>query len=169
MSLSWLHNCSSLAEVPCSKSPLSRFQTESWTDDAREQKENKMGEQIGTGASGVHTTIGCLVFPTWIVSLGSSSWQVGRLMSSFDPMAVAIDWLDAYRDVDLSIVDLYSADAVLECGCNGETLITGKAALMSTGGAGSRRSRQVCLSACRYRARSSWCRTPFPTVSCKRT
>ena len=55
--------------------------------------------------------------------------QAGRIMSSFDPMAVAIDWLDAYRDADLSIVDLYSADAVLECGCNGETLITGKAAL----------------------------------------
>jgi hypothetical protein len=50
-------------------------------------------------------------------------------MSSFDPMAVAIDWLDAYRDADLSIVDLYSTDAVLECGCNGETVITGKAAL----------------------------------------
>jgi hypothetical protein len=50
-------------------------------------------------------------------------------MSSFDPMAAAINWLDAYRDADLSIVDLYSADAMLECGCNGETLITGKAAL----------------------------------------
>ena len=50
-------------------------------------------------------------------------------MSSFDPMAAAIDWLDAYRAADLSIVDLYSPDAVLECGCNGDTTVTGRVAL----------------------------------------
>ena len=51
------------------------------------------------------------------------------MMRSFDPMAAAIDWLDAYRAADLSIVDLYSPTAVLECGCDAYTLISGKAAL----------------------------------------
>lgn len=50
-------------------------------------------------------------------------------MSSFDPMAAAINWLDAYRDGDLSIVDLYSPSAVLECGCNGDAMVTGRNAL----------------------------------------
>ncbi|WP_156795502.1 hypothetical protein [Bradyrhizobium icense] len=35
-------------------------------------------------------------------------------MSTVDPMAVAIDWLDAYRAASLSIVDLYASDAALE-------------------------------------------------------
>lgn len=30
---------------------------------------------------------------------------------SFDPMAEAIDWLDAYRAGDISIVDMYADDA----------------------------------------------------------
>ena len=34
-------------------------------------------------------------------------------MNSFDPMAAAVDWLDAYRANDLSIVELYAADASL--------------------------------------------------------
>ena len=51
-------------------------------------------------------------------------------MSSFDPMAAAIDWLDAYRAADLSIVDLYAADAALACNCDGDTLLTGKAAFI---------------------------------------
>ena len=50
-------------------------------------------------------------------------------MSSFDPMAAAIDWLDAYRAADLSIVDLFSSDAVLECGCHSDTMVTGRDAL----------------------------------------
>jgi ketosteroid isomerase-like protein len=37
-------------------------------------------------------------------------------MSSFNPMAAALDWLDAYRAADLSIVDMYAPNAVLECG-----------------------------------------------------
>jgi hypothetical protein len=36
---------------------------------------------------------------------------------AFDPMAVAIDWLDAYRAASISIVDLYADDGSLECGC----------------------------------------------------
>jgi hypothetical protein len=52
-------------------------------------------------------------------------------MSSFDPMAAAINWLDAYRDADLSIVDLYSPDAVLECGCDGHHLVTSRDALVA--------------------------------------
>jgi hypothetical protein len=50
-------------------------------------------------------------------------------MSSFDPMATAVDWLDAYRSATLSIVDLYAPDAALECGCNGQTTVTGRSAL----------------------------------------
>lgn len=50
-------------------------------------------------------------------------------MSSFDPMAAAVDWLDAYRANDLSIVDLYAPDASLECGCNGRDTVIGRAAL----------------------------------------
>jgi hypothetical protein len=49
-------------------------------------------------------------------------------MSSFDPMAAAIDWLDAYRASDLSIADLYSVSAALEC-CNGQATVVGRAAI----------------------------------------
>jgi hypothetical protein len=52
-------------------------------------------------------------------------------MSSFDPMAAAIDWLDAYRDANLSIVDFYSPDAVLECSCDGPRLVTSRGALVT--------------------------------------
>jgi hypothetical protein len=51
-------------------------------------------------------------------------------VSSFDPMAAAIDWLDAYRDANLSIVELYSPDAVVECGCDGDLLVTSRTALI---------------------------------------
>jgi hypothetical protein len=51
-------------------------------------------------------------------------------MSSFDPMAAAVDWFDAYRAATLSIVDLYAPDAVLECGCNGQATVIGRSALI---------------------------------------
>ncbi|QIO37210.2 MULTISPECIES: nuclear transport factor 2 family protein [Bradyrhizobium] len=48
---------------------------------------------------------------------------------SFDPMAAAIDWLDAYRAGDIeAILELYAEDAVVHCGCSGAT-ITGRKAL----------------------------------------
>jgi hypothetical protein len=50
-------------------------------------------------------------------------------MSSFDPMAAAIDWLDAYRAGALSIVDLYADDACLECACAGTKELYGRAAI----------------------------------------
>jgi ketosteroid isomerase-like protein len=50
-------------------------------------------------------------------------------MSSVDPMAAAIDWLDAYRAASLSIVDLYATDAVLACDCDGPKTIQGHAAI----------------------------------------
>src|SRR5918999_4417769 len=50
-------------------------------------------------------------------------------MSSFDPMAAAIDWLDAYRAGSLSIVDMYDEAAALECGCNGQTTLCGRTAI----------------------------------------
>jgi hypothetical protein len=42
---------------------------------------------------------------------------------SFDPMARAIDWLDAYRAADISIVSLYADDAAIECACERATFI----------------------------------------------
>lgn len=49
---------------------------------------------------------------------------------SFDPMAVAVDWLDAYRAGDLeTIMELHAEDAVVHCGCSGAQTITGREAL----------------------------------------
>jgi ketosteroid isomerase-like protein len=49
---------------------------------------------------------------------------------SFDPMAVAVDWLDAYRAGDIdAILELYAEDAVVHCGCAGGQTITGREAL----------------------------------------
>jgi hypothetical protein len=49
---------------------------------------------------------------------------------SFDPMAVAVDWLDAYRAGDIeAILELHAEDAVVHCGCAGSQTITGREAL----------------------------------------
>ncbi|WFU14393.1 nuclear transport factor 2 family protein [Bradyrhizobium sp. CB3481] len=41
-------------------------------------------------------------------------------------MAVAVDWLDAYRAARINqIVGMYSPDAVIECACEGRKIITG--------------------------------------------
>ena len=50
-------------------------------------------------------------------------------MSTFDPMAASIDWLDADREASLSVVDLYASDAVVECGCGGIKGICGRTAI----------------------------------------
>jgi hypothetical protein len=51
---------------------------------------------------------------------------------TFDAMAVAVDWLDAYRAEDIdAIVKMYSEDAVIECGCGGETTIVGRNGLQA--------------------------------------
>jgi hypothetical protein len=50
-------------------------------------------------------------------------------MSSFDPMAAAIAWFDAYRAASPSIVDLYAETAALECGCRGQKVICGREAI----------------------------------------
>jgi hypothetical protein len=50
-------------------------------------------------------------------------------MSSFDPMATAIDWLDCYRAADPSILDLYAPDAALECACDGAKTLIGRSAI----------------------------------------
>ncbi|AWM08816.2 nuclear transport factor 2 family protein [Bradyrhizobium symbiodeficiens] len=64
-------------------------------------------------------------------SLGGN--QFGRQQvtnSSFDPMAVAVDWLDAYRAGDIeAILELHADDAVVHCGCSGVQTITGREAL----------------------------------------
>lgn len=51
-------------------------------------------------------------------------------MISFDPMAVAIDWLEAYRAEDMeALLDLYDEGASLECGCGGEKILVGREAI----------------------------------------
>jgi hypothetical protein len=50
-------------------------------------------------------------------------------VSTFDPMAAVIDWLDAYRAGSLSIVDSYTSDAVLECRCSGMEAVRGRDAI----------------------------------------
>jgi hypothetical protein len=49
---------------------------------------------------------------------------------SFDPMAAAVDWLEAYRvgDID-AIVEMHADDAVVHCGCGCIRIITEKEAL----------------------------------------
>jgi hypothetical protein len=48
---------------------------------------------------------------------------------SFDPMAAAIDWLDAYRSSDLEpLLKMFADNAVIECGCCAMTTLTGKKA-----------------------------------------
>jgi hypothetical protein len=50
-------------------------------------------------------------------------------MASFDPMAAAIDWLDAYRAGSISIVDMYAEEAALECTCGGAKVLYGRAGI----------------------------------------
>lgn len=51
-------------------------------------------------------------------------------MSTFDPMALAIDWLDAYRANDLDLlISLYDDAGQVECGCGGQSIVVGKVAL----------------------------------------
>jgi ketosteroid isomerase-like protein len=44
-------------------------------------------------------------------------------------MAEAIDWLDAYRAGDISIVDMYADDAALGCDCAGSATFAGRDAI----------------------------------------
>ena len=54
------------------------------------------------------------------------------LASDFDQIALVIDWLDACRNRDLSaLLDLYAADATLECGCGEAKVSEGRAELES--------------------------------------
>lgn len=49
---------------------------------------------------------------------------------SFDPMAAAIDWLDAYRAGDLdAILKMHADDAVIHCGCGTMKTISGEETL----------------------------------------
>lgn len=52
-------------------------------------------------------------------------------MSAVDLMAIAIEWLDAYRAGDLFIVDFYADDASLQCDCAGKTETRGLHAIAS--------------------------------------
>ena len=54
----------------------------------------------------------------------------GYMADGFDAMAVAVDWLDAYRAAKVdALLDLYDDEASLECGCGGQKVLVGKLAL----------------------------------------
>jgi hypothetical protein len=47
-----------------------------------------------------------------------------------DPVATVVDWLDACRSRRIhALLDLYDEAATLECGCDGSSTLTGRAAL----------------------------------------
>ena len=49
---------------------------------------------------------------------------------SFDPMAAAVDWLDAYRAGDIdSVLEMYADQAVIHCGCGGMKTSSGQQGL----------------------------------------
>lgn len=49
---------------------------------------------------------------------------------SFDPMAAAIDWLDAFRAGDLEfVVQMFADEAVIQCGCRSTPSIADKGGL----------------------------------------
>jgi ketosteroid isomerase-like protein len=50
-------------------------------------------------------------------------------MSSVDLVAIAVDWLDAYRAGDLFIIDFYDIDASLQCDCGGKKEMRGTHAI----------------------------------------
>jgi hypothetical protein len=53
-----------------------------------------------------------------------------ELADDFDQIALVVDWLDACRSRDLTmLLDLYADDAALECRCGGVRVSKGRAAL----------------------------------------
>jgi len=51
-------------------------------------------------------------------------------VSDFDQMGLVVDWVDACRRGDLAaLLDLYTADAELECTCNGKHSYRGRSEL----------------------------------------
>jgi hypothetical protein len=56
--------------------------------------------------------------------------KVGWKMA-YDSMALAVDWLDAYRGKSPDVADMYQTDAVLSCACHSAITIAGRAALES--------------------------------------
>ena len=49
---------------------------------------------------------------------------------SFDPMAAAVDWLDALRAGDLEVIlGMCADDAMICCACGGSKTLTGREAL----------------------------------------
>jgi hypothetical protein len=49
---------------------------------------------------------------------------------AFDPMAAAVDWLDAYRAGDIeAILDMHADDAMVHCSCGDMKTIAGKEGL----------------------------------------
>jgi hypothetical protein len=56
--------------------------------------------------------------------------SMSDMPEDFDRIALVVDWLDACRRRDLAaLLDLYADDASLECSCEGNALLHGRAAL----------------------------------------
>ncbi len=50
---------------------------------------------------------------------------------AFDSMASAVDWLDTYRAKSPELLNLYSEDAAIFCGCGGDKRLSGRDELQS--------------------------------------
>jgi hypothetical protein len=48
---------------------------------------------------------------------------------AYDSLALAVDWLDAYRKKSLDVVGMYRPDAVVSCACGSAKRIVGVSAL----------------------------------------
>jgi hypothetical protein len=78
-------------------------------------------------------------------------------MTPCDPMAVAVDWLDAYRAARINqIVGMYSADAVIECACEGCKIIYGREGIAAIGDTGSLKVLRSNWKTCRWAMGPWW-------------
>jgi hypothetical protein len=64
----------------------------------------------------------------------------GKGMSSFAPLAAAIDWLDAYRAASLLIIECTPTMGAVECDCGNGTTVSNRKALSDTGENASQRT-----------------------------
>ena len=77
-------------------------------------------------------------------------------MTPCDPMAVAVDWLDAYRAARINqMVGMYSPDAVIDCACGGNKVISGEES-RTTGEIGSLKALRSNWSIFRWTVRPWW-------------
>ncbi len=77
--------------------------------------------------------------------------NMSNMPKDFDAIAIVVDWLDACRKRDLAaLLDLYADDASLECVCDGNAVLCGRAALEAywRPRSASRKSRPPWMASC---------------------